>query len=65
MSVLLTVFAISTWTTATIRHGMGLSTGIDLEALVDVGEYICNILKKPTQSKVARAIVSKRANDEA
>jgi hydroxymethylglutaryl-CoA lyase len=44
---------------------MGLSTGIDLEALVDIGEYICNILKKPTQSKVARAIVAKRANDEA
>jgi hypothetical protein len=42
------------------RHGMGFSTGIDLDDLVDVGEYICGVLSRPTQSKVARAILTKR-----
>ena len=45
------------------RHGMGLSTGIDLETLVDVGEYICGVLDRPTQSKVSRAILSKRKSN--
>eukprot|EP00536_Pseudo-nitzschia_multiseries_P013550 jgi/Psemu1/261491/estExt_Genewise1Plus.C_5850014 len=37
-------------------HGMGLSTGIDLHKLLQAGEFICNVLKRPPQSKVARAM---------
>jgi len=36
-------------------HGMGLSTGIDLEKLFDAGRFICNVLDRPTLSKVAMA----------
>jgi len=35
---------------------MGLSTGIDLEKLFDAGQFICEVLDRPTQSKVARAL---------
>jgi hypothetical protein len=43
-----------------IRHGTGMNTGIDLEALVDAGDYVCRLLKRENQSKVARAILAKR-----
>jgi len=36
-------------------HGMGLSTGIDLDKLFDVGHFICKVLDRPTLSKVAMA----------
>jgi hydroxymethylglutaryl-CoA lyase len=42
------------------RNGMGLSTGVDIDGLVGAGEFICRILNKRTESKVARAILSKR-----
>jgi len=41
-------------------HGMGLNTGINLEGLIDAGEFICQLLNKKTESKVARAILAKR-----
>ena len=34
---------------------MGLSTGIDLEKLFDAGRFICEVLDRPTLSKVAIA----------
>jgi len=37
-------------------HGMGLSTGIDLDKLLEAGDFICSVLKRPTHSKVARAL---------
>ena len=43
-----------------ISHGMGMETGIDLDKLVDAGEYICEELARPTQSKVSKAILAKR-----
>ncbi|XP_030376978.1 3-hydroxy-3-methylglutaryl-CoA lyase, cytoplasmic isoform X2 [Scaptodrosophila lebanonensis] len=36
-------------------HGMGMSTGVDLEKLIGVGRYICEELGKPSESKVNRA----------
>lgn len=42
------------------RNGLGMSTGIDFEALAETGEYICKILRKSSQSKAARAFLSKR-----
>ena len=37
------------------RHGMGLSTGIDLEKLLEAGQFICNVLGRPSLSKVGMA----------
>ncbi len=42
-------------------HGMGIETGIDLDALVDVGVFISEKLGRPTNSRVARAIINRRA----
>ena len=36
-------------------NGLGLSTGIDLEKLIDAGNYICNKLSRQNGSKVALA----------
>lgn len=46
-------------------HGMGIETGIDLDSLVDIGSYICEQLGRPTNSRVARAILSRRASVQA
>ncbi|MDO9435844.1 hydroxymethylglutaryl-CoA lyase [Hydrogenophaga sp.] len=44
-----------------LLHGMGIETGIDLDALVDAGVYISEQLGRPTGSRVARALLAKRA----
>jgi hydroxymethylglutaryl-CoA lyase len=41
-------------------HGMGIDTGIDLDALIDAGQFISGALGRPTQSRVARALLNKR-----
>jgi hydroxymethylglutaryl-CoA lyase len=42
-------------------HGMGLDTGIDLDALVDTAAWISAQLGRAPQSRVARALLAKRA----
>ena len=42
-------------------HGMGIATGIDLESLVDAGEYISTQLQRRPNSRVAVALLSQRA----
>ncbi|MEK8086803.1 hydroxymethylglutaryl-CoA lyase [Aquabacterium sp. A3] len=44
-----------------LLHGMGIHTGIDLDALVDAGAFISGALGRPTASRVARATLAKRA----
>ena len=44
-----------------LLHGMGIDTGIDLDALVDAGQFISDHLGRPSQSRVARALLAKRA----
>ena len=46
------------------RNGLGLSTGIDLDALADTGDYICEILGKASQSKAAVALLAKRESSK-
>ncbi|MNF15080.1 hydroxymethylglutaryl-CoA lyase [compost metagenome] len=41
-------------------QGMGIDTGIDLDALIDAGQYISDFLGRPTQSRVAKALLTKR-----
>jgi hydroxymethylglutaryl-CoA lyase len=40
--------------------GMGIETGVDLDRLIAAGEFICGVLGRPTLSRAARAIASKR-----
>ena len=42
-------------------HGLGIATGVDLDALIDAGEFIGAALGRPTNSKVARALLARRA----
>ena len=42
-------------------HGLGIDTGVDLEKLIDAGEYITGFLGRPGNSKAARAIAANRA----
>ena len=42
-------------------HGMGIDTGIDLDALVDAGKFISDFLGRPSGSRVATALLGKRA----
>ena len=44
-----------------LLHGLGISTGIDLEKLVDAGQFISEYLGRPSGSRVARALLAKRA----
>ena len=43
-------------------HGMGIETGIDLDKLVDAGKFISDFLGRPSGSRVATAILSKRSS---
>ncbi len=40
-------------------HGLGLRTGVDLDALVATGQWICGILGREPSSKVNRALSAK------
>jgi hydroxymethylglutaryl-CoA lyase len=45
-----------------LLSGLGIETGIDLDRLIDAGEFISAALGRPTNSKVARAMLAKRAH---
>jgi len=38
-------------------NGLGLETGVDLEALIAAGRYICDALGRPPASKVSMALI--------
>ena len=44
--------------------GLGLSTGIDIEKLADIGDGICQALGRTNQSKAARALIARRQSHE-
>lgn len=44
-----------------LLHGMGIDTGIDLDELVDAGAFISQHLGRKPNSRVATAILNKRA----
>jgi hydroxymethylglutaryl-CoA lyase len=41
-------------------HGMGIETGLDLDALVDAGAFISGVLGRAPVSRVARALLARR-----
>jgi hydroxymethylglutaryl-CoA lyase len=48
-----------------LLHGLGIRTGIDLDKLVDAGAFISQAIGKPNGSRVARAMLAKRADASA
>ncbi|MFL6570889.1 MAG: hydroxymethylglutaryl-CoA lyase [Burkholderiales bacterium] len=42
-------------------HGLGMETGVDLGELVDIGRWICAVLRREPSSKVNRAMTAKKA----
>ncbi|MDP4300311.1 hydroxymethylglutaryl-CoA lyase [Leptothrix discophora] len=44
-----------------LLHGLGIETGIDLDRLIDAGQAIRAALGQPNGSRVARALLAKRA----
>ncbi len=41
-------------------HGMGIDTGIDMDKLIDAGQFISDFLQRPTNSRAAKALFNKR-----
>ena len=41
-------------------QGLGIETGVDLDKLVGIGQWICGILKREPSSKAGRAIAAKK-----
>ena len=41
-------------------HGMGIQTGIDLDALVDAGAFISGVLGRPPVSRAGKALLARR-----
>ncbi len=42
--------------------GLGITTGIDLDALVDAGAFISGVLGRPPVSRAGKALLAKRGN---
>ena len=45
-----------------LLHGMGIETGIDLDKLVDAGQFISEFLGRKPNSRAATALLNRRAN---
>ena len=43
-----------------LLHGLGIETGVDLDALLDAGRFICGVLGKAPASKAALALAAQR-----
>jgi len=43
-----------------LLHGMGIETGIDLDKLIDAGQFISDYLGRPTNSRAGKALLTKR-----
>jgi hydroxymethylglutaryl-CoA lyase len=43
-----------------LLHGMGIDTGIDLQRLIDAGQFISDFLQRPSHSRAAKALLLRR-----
>ena len=43
-----------------LLHGLGIETGVDLDALIDAGAFIRGALGQGSGSRVGRALLAKR-----
>jgi len=46
-------------------HGMGIDTGVDLDAVVEAGRFICDAVGRPNASRAGRAIAARRSREAA
>ena len=53
---------VATEDVAYMLHGMGIETGIDLDKLVDAGQFISEFLGRKPNSRAATALLNKRLN---
>lgn len=44
-----------------LLQGLGIETGVDLQAIAQAGDFICEALQQPTRSRVALALASNRS----
>jgi hydroxymethylglutaryl-CoA lyase len=44
-----------------LLHGLGMDTGVDLDALVDCGQWISQTIGRPSQARAGKALAAKRA----
>ncbi|MDO8419166.1 MAG: hydroxymethylglutaryl-CoA lyase [Rubrivivax sp.] len=44
-----------------LLHGMGIETGIDLDKLIDAGQFISDFLGRPSNSRAGKALFNKRS----
>ena len=44
-----------------LLNGLGIKTGVDMDKLLDAGQFICNFLQRQPASKAAQALYAKRA----
>jgi hydroxymethylglutaryl-CoA lyase len=44
-----------------LLHGMGIDTGIDLDKLIDAGQFISDFLGRPSNARAGKALFAKRA----
>jgi hydroxymethylglutaryl-CoA lyase len=42
-------------------HGMGIDTGIDLDLLIDAGQFISDFLQRPSLSRAGKALLTRRS----
>jgi hydroxymethylglutaryl-CoA lyase len=45
--------------------GLGVETGIDLDKLVDAGEFICGLIGQRSRSRAGSAIAARRVKEGA
>src|SRR5687768_15561681 len=43
-----------------LLDGLSIETGVDIDKLIEAGDYICGVLGRPTHSKAARALAARR-----
>jgi len=43
-------------------HGMGIVTGVDLDLLIDAGQFISDFLQRPTNARAGKALFNKRSH---
>jgi hydroxymethylglutaryl-CoA lyase len=48
-----------------LLHGLGISTGVDLDAVVDAGQFISQHLGRKAASRAGNAIVARRTAEAA
>ncbi len=45
-----------------LLHGMGIDTGIDLDKLIDAGQFISDFLGRPSNARAGKALLARRSS---